>query len=251
MENLNNVYNEIVEVSDLLYRKGWAEKNAGNFSIRVDFDIDFEEQSEFPLPENYPELSGLMFVVSGKGIRMRNIAVNPKEGTVIIKISNTGDSFFVQKGKCTDPTSELATHLAIHQMIKKRHSDERVVLHSHVTELIALTHINKFCDQQSLSNLLWKMHPEATLFLPKGVGFVPFYKPGTVQIAHKTVSALIDHDIVLWEKHGAFSVSDSLNNAFDLIEITAKLAKIYFMISGNNENNIGLSSEQLKQIRDI
>jgi rhamnulose-1-phosphate aldolase len=252
MSPLSELYTEISEVAELLHQKGWAEKNAGNFSIRVDQTIELQfSNKEIILLKSYPLLADSVFLVTGKGKRMRDIAKSPYENTIIIKINSAGDSYSIIDDKQITPTSELPTHLAIHNMITERGSKERAVIHSHVTELIALSHIKEYCNQDSLNTLLWSMHPETIMFIPDGLGFVPFCLPGSVEIAGTTVEAFRNHAIVLWEKHGVFSIAHNLNDSYDLIEIAAKSAEIYFMCAAASTLPQGLSPNQLDQMKEI
>jgi len=250
MNNLTSIYDEIGEVAKLLHKNGWAEKNAGNFSIRVDTDIESLIDDEILLPQSYPELSNRTFVISGKGKRMRDIAKSPAKNTVVIKINSTGNGYSILSVARIEPTSELPTHLSIHSMILLRGSSERSVIHSHVTELIAISHIPEFCNQKNLNNLLWKMHPETMMFIPDGIGFVPFKLPGSTEIADATIEALKDHQIALWEKHGVFSIARTLNDGYDLLDIAAKSVKIYFMCAEIGKDSIGLSKAQLSKLTD-
>ncbi len=250
MKDLSSIYYEIAEVSELIHLKGWAEKNAGNFSCKIVSKVDSSLVFEHKLPVAYPLLSDCIFIITGKGTRMRNIAKSPESNTVVIKMNALGDSYgYLSEG--IPVTSELITHLAIHNMIAERGSNERTVIHSHVTELIALTHIDEYCNQENLNNLLWRMHPETIMFIPDGVGFVPFEMPGSENIAKLTVEALKSHPIALWEKHGVFSIADNLNDCYDLLDIAAKSAKIYFMIAQSGNDPKGLTSNQLDRLSSI
>ncbi len=251
MSTLTTAYNEIAEIAELLYQKGWAEKNAGNFSVMVDLDIEISSDKHYPLQKKYPELANKVFIVTGKGKRMRNIARSPAENTVVFKINSKGDAYNILSVALVTPTSELPTHLAIHSMIAQRGSNERAVIHSHVTELIALTHIKEYCNQEKLNNLLWQMHPETIMFIPKGVGFVPFELPGSTEIATSTIEVLKNHQIALWEKHGVFSIANNLNDCYDLIDIISKSAKVYFMCASTGTLPQGLGEEQLDELKGI
>ncbi len=247
MEDLISVYNEISEVAKLIHEKGWAERNAGNFSYRIDSKIKSENVNEHKLSVAYPMLSGCCFIITGKGTRMRDIAKSPESNTSVIKLNKQGDSYGYVSGNIP-VTSELITHLAIHNMIAERGSNERAIMHSHVTELIAITHVDEYCNQENLNNLLWSMHPETIMFIPEGVGFVPFEIPGSEKIAQLTVEALKSHHIALWEKHGVFSIADNLNECYDLLDIAAKSVKIFFMCAEIGKDSIGLSKSQISKL---
>jgi rhamnulose-1-phosphate aldolase len=218
-------------------------------------DSVFETESYpyFELPVSYPALKGACFFITGTGKRMRDLARKPMKNALIIKLNAKADGYWIISRKLDThsfiPSSELPTHLSIHQMIARRGSSEKVVFHTHATELIALTHAKEFCTEEALNKLLWSMHPETMTFVPKGVGVVPFKLPGTTEIASETIKALENHDVALWEKHGVFAIGESINNTFDVIDILAKSAKIYFMCRSANIVPDLLAEEQLAELK--
>ena len=251
MTQLSDIYNEISDVARLIHQKGWADRNVGNFSIKIELDIESKGLKEYPLKASYPNLANKVFVVTGKGKRMRDIAKLPIENTIVLKINSDGASYVTSDNNHLMPTSELPSHLAIHDMISQRGSSEKAVIHTHVTELIALTHISEYCNQESLNDLIWRMHPETIMFLPNGVGFVPFELPGSAKIATDTVETLKSHQIALWEKHGVFSIGTNLNDCYDLIDIVAKSVKIYFLCATTGNSPQGISNERLDELKNI
>ncbi len=118
------------------------------------------------------------------------------------------------------------------------------LLHAHVTELIALTHIREFCSSEALNRLLWGMHPESYLFIPGGLAFIPYDLPGTTDIALASALALQDHSIAIWEKHGVLATGTSVAVAFDNIDLLATSAHIYFMVKGTGYEPEGLTERQ-------
>ena len=60
-------------------------------------------------------------------------------------------------------------------------------------------------------------------------GFVPYRLPGSIEIATETIKSLQNHDVAVWEKHGVFAIGKSVADTFDVIDILAKSAKIYFL----------------------
>ncbi len=249
-KELHFIISEIAEVAEFLWQRGWAERNAGNISVNLSSIIDekFDNTDDFEftkLDKSYTELSGKYFFISGAGKRMRNMAKEPMKNAIIIKLNNEGSGYWIiskskNSGLNIQPTSEMATHLAIHQMITINGSSDIVVMHAHTTELIALTQIKELCNEEILNNLLWGMHPECKLFVPKGIGFVPFTPSATENIAIATIKALTNHQVALWEKHGIFSISDSVNEAFDIIDILAKAAKIFLLTKAAGYSPEGL-----------
>jgi rhamnulose-1-phosphate aldolase len=258
---LNNISREVSEIAGYLWQKGWAERNAGNISVNVshlitDADYNSDEYPYFEMNTPHPVLSSGFFLVSGTGKRMRDLARDPLGNTLIINLDAGGNGYrVIGKDKRSTanfmPTSELPTHLGIHHMIAERGSPEKVVIHTHATELVALTQIREYCNEDKLNRLLWGMHPETIVFIPEGVGFVPYETPGTEQIASKTIETLAKHKVALWEKHGVFAIGESVFETFDMIDILAKSARIYFMVTGSGHKPEGLSREQLAVLKEL
>lgn len=257
---LEEIILNVAEIAQYLWQNGWAERNAGNISVNVNDVIkghEFNELSGYPvfqLNKNYKELAGKYFFVTGTGKRMRDIAKSPMKNAIIIRIADDGSSYTMFSRYKSDtyefrPTSELPTHLGIHQMVAQRGSKEKVIIHTHANELVALTHNPEFKTTESINKLIWGMHPEAMVFIPKGVGFVPYKLPSTEEIALETIKVLNDHDIVLWEKHGVFAIGENVFDTFDSIDIISKSAKIYFMCKSAGFTPEGMTDEQLKELK--
>jgi len=257
---LKRVVSETSEIAGYLWQRGWAERNAGNISVNItdlvqQEIIEFESNPFFKLALTYPKLANQYFFVTGTGRRMRDLARKPMKNALIIKLNGEANGYWITSQKIDGtnfmPTSELPTHLGIHQMIAERGSSEKVVLHTHATELVALTHAKEFCKQDALNKLLWGMHPETIVFVPKGVGFVPYTLPGSVDIAMETIKALEEHDVALWEKHGVFAIGKSIADTFDVIDILAKSARIYFMCRSANIIPDSLTNLQLAELKKL
>jgi len=249
----------MTEVASLLWQKGWAERNAGNISVSLadlkpsDLPDDFQPFF-ISLPETFPDVAGVSFIVSATNKRMRDLARQPMKNAIIIRITDDGNGYNIIShfGK-TDlrPTSELYTHLAVHSMIARRQSPERVVMHSHITELAALTQLREFTDEKRLNRILWSMHPETRIFVPAGIGFVPYMLSGTVNAGKATVRALEDHQAAIWEKHGLFAIGGNLQETFDLADMLAKSASIYFLCRSAGQEPEGLTDSQMDELGKI
>jgi rhamnulose-1-phosphate aldolase len=235
-------FKEISETALYLWERGWAERNAGNFSINLTGEVQFDLNRIAVLPvhsfkKSYHNLKNNFILVSPTGSRMREISKEPLKYCLILHISNTGQEYqyfhLSGDGKILtpvlQPTSELQTHIAYQDLLREMNSDDKAVLHSHSTEIIALTHLKKYTRKKKLNKLLLKMHPEVEMFIPEGVGLVPVITPGTEEIAKFTLESARNHRVVIWEKHGCFAAGKSLSDAFDLIDIVSKCAKIFFL----------------------
>ena len=243
----------IAEVADFLWQRGWAEANGGNISVNLTH-LAGSEILEMPatasqnLAEEVPGIAGSLFYVTGTGTRMRDVARSPLEHGAIIRITADGQRYEIISEKAVKPTSELPSHLSIHSFLKVRGNNQSVVLHTHPTELIALTHCPPFLDWRRLTQMLWSMIPETRVLVPKGVGIVPYALTGTSAIAKATIQQLENHDVVLWEKHGALAVGEDIMRCFDLIDTITKSAKIYLSAKTAGFEPQGLTQEQMAEL---
>jgi len=260
MMSLKKMVEDVKEVAGLLSSLGWAEANAGNISVNVtefkevrefresgkvnEKRINNKKDFEYTMDKKFEFLKGEFIWMTAAGVRMRDVEKDAENLSVIVNVSDEGsryricsmDEFVTVKSPVKNhlypvlkPTSELPSHLAIHNYFRENDMPERVILHTHPTELIALTHLKRFKNSDSINKLIWEMHPETKLFLPEGAGFVRYVIPGTVRLAELTLKALRKHKVVFWEKHGCVAVGENVVKAFDLIEVVAKAVRIYFL----------------------
>lgn len=226
---------QIGEVAALLWSKGWAEATSGNISVNVTdsypgIRLDFRTYPMIPLETRYPTLANHYIFITAKGSRMRNIAKDPGGGLCLIKISKKGDAYqalFGDPENPLDPSTEILTHLAIHDKMVKAGNGNTAIVHAHVHELVTLTHDPELRSAKKLNALLMGMHTETAYFLPEGIGYVPLVAPGSPELAKATFKSLKDHTLVVWEKHGCIAIGKDVHEAFDRIDVLAKAAGIY------------------------
>jgi rhamnulose-1-phosphate aldolase len=178
---------------------------------------------------------------------------NPARNACILRISKSGGEYSIiwggQTGPDFRPTSEFPAHLRLHEYLRRTDAEEKVVLHTHPIELIALTHLPEYRDEAALNRALWCTHPEVKYNLPKGVGFVPHVIPGSEQLAQATLQGFQrGYSLVLWEIHGSVSRAKEPMVAFDLIDIANKAASIVLLCRAAGHTPTGLSEEQLNEI---
>jgi len=244
----------ISAVAGFLWHRNWAEANGGNISVNLTplADPELKEIPEssdaIPLSESFPSLAGNLFYVTGAGCRMRDVAKAPLDFGALIRVSADGTLYQIVSKKAVRPTSELPSHLSIHNFLKERGNHKSVVLHTHPTELIALTHCPPFLDAGTLTRMLWSMIPETRVLVPRGVGIVPYVLTGTTAMAEATILQLRHHDVVLWEKHGALATGNDILHCFDLIDTLAKSALIYLAARAAGFEPQGLSTEQMNEL---
>lgn len=225
---------DVAEVAGYLWQRGWAERNGGNISVNVTDLLTDEEKAlpaiseRYPLPKVMNALKGNFFLVTGTNRRMRYVASHPMENMAVIRISDTGDWYEIIADNPVRPTSELPSHLSMHDYLKGRGIDNKVVLHTHPTDLVAMTHNRVFLQPDVLGKLLWSMIPETRVIVPKGLGIVPYKLPGSLELADATIRLLDRYDVVMWEKHGALAVGSDVIECFDMIDTLSKSAQIYW-----------------------
>jgi rhamnulose-1-phosphate aldolase len=246
---------EIAGVAGYLWERGWAECNGGNITVDVtDFmPRGLSRRQKFPrvsLPISQAELAGRSFLVKVGGACMRDLAQQPKRHLLLITITDDLAGYDILWGGegSAEPTSEFISHLKIHQHLRRHQMPQRVFLHTHPDHLIALSHLKDYCQEEALNRLLFAMYPEVRIFLPEGIGVAPYRCPGSEALADVTLEALKDHRVVLWEKHGCAAIAEGVPEAFDLVDIVDKAARLFFICKGAHYEPQGLSREQLGEI---
>ena len=262
-EKVPQILNALAETAQLIFDRGWAEGTAGNISINVTDLFKNAELTELvkfsrqiELPNLYPALTDKYFLITLANSRMRDLSNNPVQNITLIKILSNQNKcvcYFNKQSYAENrkPSSELSTHLGIHNLSLKDGRSANVVIHTHATELIVLTHNPKFKNAEVINKLLWSMHPEVKVFIPRGLGFVPYTVPGSRAIAEKTIEAISNHDLVIWEKHGIFAIGNSLDQAIDTIEIACKAVKIYLSCLNAGFQPEGITEHDIRALADF
>lgn len=234
---LTQIYKQLANVSKLLWQKGFAEANGGNISINI---TEFYKKTE----------NELYLLITASGIRARQLAKAPEEGTVIVKFTNDFDNYEIIKGNLK-PSSELISHYKMHQVLLKNNLSQKVIIHAHLPKVVALSHQKNFNNKQHINKLLFNIHPEFKLFLPTGVGLVNYCTPGSLELAEKTCKQLNNHKIVIWQKHGALACGNNFEQAFDYLDMLEKAIEmyIYCLQMGNLPEDLPI--EELNKLEEI
>jgi rhamnulose-1-phosphate aldolase len=111
-----------------------------------------------------------------------------------------------------------------------------------------MSHRGKYLKKDVLTRLLWSMIPETKAFCPRGLGIVRYELPSSTLLAQKTLEALDDYDVVLWEKHGVFAVDTDIMAAFDQVDVLTKSAQIYIAAKNMGFEPDGMSDEQMQEM---
>ena len=248
---------KVAEVAGYLWQKGWAERNGGNITVNVTEYVDdgiraLPAISEpLPIGTTLPYLKGCYFYCKGTGKRMRDLARQPMQNGSIIRILDDCASYVIIADEAVMPTSELPSHLSIHNYLIGTGSSYKASLHTHPVELVAMSHNSAFLGKDILSHLLASMIPETLAFAPLGLGIVPYTLPGSVKLAEATLEQIKDYDVVLWEKHGTLAVGTDIMDAFDQTDVLNKAATIYLRAKSMGFEPDGMTDAQMKEVQDV
>ena len=245
---------QVAETAGYLWEKGWAERNGGNITVNITEHVDDEMRAMPAICEPkaigtvLPELKGCWFYCKGTQKRMRDLARDPMANGSIIRITEDCAHYEIVADQPVAPTSELPSHLSVHNYLLAKGSPYRASLHTHPIELVAMTHSQKFMQKDVATKLLWSMIPETKAFCPRGLGIVPYKLAGSVELADATIAELDDYDVVMWEKHGVFAVDNDVMQAFDQIDVLNKSALIYIAAKNMGFEPEGMSEEQMREM---
>lgn len=245
------------EISSLMYLHGWNESNAGNISCLITQDeIElYEDLNLSPriidLKYNLSQASGMVFLVTGSGKRLKDIKNDPKNNIGIVRIEEDGNRLQVLWGfeDGAQPTSEFPSHVHSHLSRLAVDKNHRVVLHCHPVHVIAMTFVHEL-DDREFTLSLWKTITECVLIFNDGVGVLPWMSAGSLEVAEETAKKFKETRTVIWGQHGVFVCEHNLEDAFGLMETVEKGAQIYMNIFGKTVLN-KISKKQLKEVCEI
>lgn len=248
---------QVASVAGILWSRNWAERNGGNITVNVtdELDSDFKSRKAiagpFPTGVSLPHLKGMYFFCKGTGKRMRDLASDPMANGSIIRICDDCTSYEIIAEQPVMPTSELPSHLTLHNYLVGEGYNYKASLHTHPVELVAMSHSSRFLDSGYLTGLLWSMIPETLAFAPLGIGVVPYALPGSVDLAEATLKQIEKYDVVLWEKHGTVAVGTDIMDAFDQTDVLNKAAAIYMTARNMGFEPDGMTPQAMQEVRDV
>ena len=238
-----------------MWLKGWDERNGGNVSLRllesdiISFKNDFyQNPRHVTLTQDVSKLANQYFIVTGSGKFFRNVILDPADTLAVVKIDEQGKGYYIMWGLINGglPTSELAAHLQSHIVrIEKSQGKDRVIMHCHATNLIALTYVLEL-DTAVITRLLWEMSTECLVVFPDGVGVVPWMVPGKDEIGYATAQEMAKHTLVLWAFHGVFGTGQNLDEAFGLIDTAEKSAEVLVKVLSMGGKRQTITTEQFR-----
>ncbi len=251
---------ELCKTASNMYRLGWDERNGGNIS----YLLKEEEVAEYldvqhvirdiPLAGVHESkidvspLAGNYFLVTGTGKYFKNVEDDPETNLGLFRVNKTGTGVELLWGYKDGGrfTSELPAHLLSHMARLKVDPENRIIMHTHPTNILAMSYVHKL-DEKLLSHTLWKMMTECIVVYPEGVGVLPWMLCGTDEIGIATAKKMNDYRLVVWANHGIYGAGKTLDETFGLIETVEKAAEVYNLIGSRPIIN-DISDEDMVQL---
>ena len=247
---------EMKKTTANMYRMGWDERNGGNISVLLDSDevgeyLDLNHVIRtIPTGFDATALIGKIFIVTGTGKYFKNVMDDPETNLGIIRIAEDGTTAellwgYKDGGKFT---SELPAHLMSHTARLAVNPNNRVIMHTHPTNLLAMTFVHTL-DEREFTRTLWRMCTECIVVFPDGVNVLPWMVCGTNEIGEATAEKMATARLVVWALHGIYGAGADLDETFGLIETAEKAAELYLKIAHLPRVNT-ISDEQLHLLEE-
>ena len=209
---------EMMQTTANMYRLGWDERNGGNIS----YMLDEKEVGEYldltkvirtiPTGFDAKPLIGKIFIVTGTGKYFKNVQFDPENNLGIIRIAEDGTTAELLWGYSDGGrfTSELPAHLMSHMARLSVDPENRIVMHCHPTNTLAMNYIH-------------------IVVFPDGVNVLPWMLCGTNSIGEATAEKMKEFRLVIWGMHGIYGAGKTMDETFGLIETVEKAAQIYML----------------------
>lgn len=246
---------EMMKVTANMYRLGWDERNGGNISYLLTEEevapyLDIEKVVRtIPMQFDGKELAGKYFIVTGSGKYFKNVIDDPAVNLGVIRVAADGKNLELLWGleEGGRPTSELPSHFMSHIARMKVDPENRIVMHTHATHLLAMTFTHPL-EEKALTRTLWQMCTECLVVFPEGVGIIPWIVPGTNEIGKATAAKMHEYRLVIWPFHGIYGAGRNMDEVFGLIETAEKAAKVYTYVQAQGGAKQAITDQQLKDL---
>jgi rhamnulose-1-phosphate aldolase len=229
---------EMIRTATNMYAHNWDERNGGNISLLLD-EADVAEYLDLnnvlrTIPTGFeaPALEGKYFLVTGTGKYFKNVQYAPEVNLGLVRLTDKGMKAellwgYEDGGKFT---SEFPAHMMSHVARLKVDPGNRVVMHCHPANLLAMTYVHTL-DERAFTRTLWQMCTECIVVFPDGVNVLPWMLCGTNDIGVATAEKMATARLVVWAQHGIYGAGRDLDETFGLIETAEKAAEIYMKIA--------------------
>ncbi len=229
---------EMIRTTANMYAHGWDERNGGNISLLLN-ETEISAYLDptrvlrmIPTGFAAPELEGRYFLVTGTGKYFKNVPYDPAANLGLVRLADGGRTAellwgFTDGGRFT---SEFPAHMMSHVARLAADPVNRVVMHCHPANLLAMTYVHTL-DEREFTRTLWQMCTECIVVFPDGVNVLPWMLCGTNEIGQATAEKMRTARLVVWAQHGVYGAGRDLDETFGLIETAEKAAEIYMKIA--------------------
>ena len=229
---------EMIRTAATMYDHGWDERNGGNISLMLKEEDTWDYLDGrnvlrvIPTGFTAPELDRKVFLVTGTGKYFKNIPYAPEVNLGIVRLKDQGQQAELLWGYSDGGqfTSEFPAHMMSHSARLKVHPENRVIMHCHPANLLAMTYVHTL-DEREFTRTLWQMCTECIVVFPDGVNVLPWMLCGTNEIGLATAEKMKTARLVIWSQHGIYGAGRDLDETFGLIETAEKAAEIYMKIA--------------------
>jgi len=137
------------------------------------------------------------------------------------------------------PSKELPVHLAVY----RKRPEARAIAHLHAGFATALACLEGLNEREPL--------PPITPYYVMRVaplGVLPYFRPGSQELAEAVEKMAIDHHCLLMRNHGTIATGTSLSEAVDRTEELEATARLFFQLRGEGARYLtGGEVEELRQ----
>lgn len=252
---------EMCDTTANMYRLGWDERNGGNISYMLETEQVAEYLDLSKVIRTIPfmgvneedfdasPLEGKIFIVTGTGKYFKNVEKDPETNLGIVRIGKGGKNIellwgFKDGGR---PTSEFPAHMMSHMARLKVDPENRVVMHSHPTNTLAMNYVHEL-NEKKFTHTLWEMCTECIVVFPDGVGVLPWMLCGTSEIGRATAKKMEEFRLVVWAMHGIYGAGKTMDETFGLIETVEKAAQIYMLTANLPRKNTIKDEDMVKLV---
>ena len=252
--DFTSIARDIGAVGARMAEIGAAEGAAGNISVftrSLDaLDRSIHAIGVIDLPVAVPALAGGWVLVTGAGKRLRDVAPMPEATLCCLHIHEAGQRATLHAGAEIQPTSELNSHLAIHNdQVARRGCGFHAIVHAQPLRLTYLSHLARYADTRALNRRLLRWQPETIAEFPEGIAMLPFQMPGSPEQAEITSAAMRIYRAAVWQRHGIITrAAGSVHKAGDLVEYAETAARYEYLNLQAGEPTTGLSDAELRLI---
>ncbi len=247
---------EMKKTTANMYRLGWDERNGGNISILLEEQTVAEYLDTRQVIRTIPigfcaaPLAGRYFLVTGTGKYFKNVEDDPETNLGLIRIAADGETAELLWGYADGGrfTSELPAHLMSHMARLAVDPLNRVVMHCHPTNTLAMNFVHEL-DDKKFTHTLWQMCTECIVVFPDGIGCLPWMLCGNNEIGEATAAKMRNYRLVIWGLHGIYGAGKTMDETFGLIETVEKAAQVYMLTAHLPRLNT-ITDDNLRRIAD-